>query len=209
MARISNDSWVAARAAWESDPTMTMGKLADAIGVAKQSVHKRMKKDEAAGNPWQKRVSMAEVAERAQAMADKQQRVMTSEVVDGAKTQSAPGKVTAGDASVNQKKIARGPDDASPSGNAVSTASIGLPDPVAQRAEIIGKHRREWGIPRGLVSEAVGGRNFDKAKLAKITSETLQIIQKGERTAWGLDALDPDAKPPVVIIERSGAEAKK
>lgn len=205
MARITEDSWIAARQAWETTPTMTATGLGEALGVSRQAVLKRMRKDEAAGKPWEKRVTMAEVAERAQALADKQQAAEVPEVAEVA--QSSPDGSSVTPAS-NQKKIAR---EAQAAGAAQPPAATTptFPDPVAQRAEVIAKHRREWGIPRGLVSEAVGSRNFDKAKLAKITSETLQIIQKGERTAWGLDSLDPDDKPAVVIVERSGAEVKK
>jgi len=55
------------------------------------------------------------------------------------------------------------------------------------RADVLSRHRKEWQIPRVLSQEAVRDRNFERAKLAKITAETLKIVQEGERKAWGLD----------------------
>jgi hypothetical protein len=189
--RLSADEWAAARGAWEADPSMTMGKLADAVGISKQSVHGRMKKDEAAGDPWAKRQTMADIAAQASKVADRDNRIVLVPEI------AAPPP---------------GPDEPDPGVSLKKTegqAPLGLPDPVSQRAEVISRHRREWGIVRGLFGEAVKSRDFEKAKLAKIGSETMSIMHKGERTAWGLDSLDPDDKPPVVIIERTGAEVKK
>ena len=69
---------------------------------------------------------------------------------------------------------------------------------VELRAKVLERHRKEWSVPRGLVSEAVASRDVNKAKLAKITSETLKIIQDAERKAWGVDS-GPDSKIQVVI----------
>ena len=71
---------------------------------------------------------------------------------------------------------------------------------VDQRAQVLDRHRREWAAPRKLSYEAVQNRDFERAKLAKITAETLKLIQDGERKAWGLEGADPDQ--PVFVIER-------
>lgn len=71
---------------------------------------------------------------------------------------------------------------------------------VDQRAQVIDRHRREWAAPRKLSYEAVQARDFEKAKLAKITAETLQIIQANERKAWGIEQGDGDSN--VFVIER-------
>lgn len=71
---------------------------------------------------------------------------------------------------------------------------------IDQRAQLIDRHRREWAAPRKLAYEAMQSRDFEKAKLAKISSETLQIIQANERKAWGVLAGDEDK--PILIIER-------
>lgn len=181
--RLSADEWVAARLAWESDPSLTAARLAEAVGISKQAVSVRIKRDAEAGNPWVKKVTQAEIAERAQVMADR---------VKQDPQPSAP-KVDAVDSSVNQKEM-----------GTHERVPTGVPDPVAERAAVIARHRKEWAAPRGLSYGAMKAKDFEQAKLAKISSETLSIIQKGERAAWGLDAADP-ADKPVVIIERSGA----
>jgi len=68
------------------------------------------------------------------------------------------------------------------------------------RAQLLARHRKEWQIPRVLSAEAVKDRNFEKAKLAKITAETLKILQDGERKAWGLDNGEAST---TVVIERN------
>ena len=173
--RLSADEWAAARVAWESDPTMTLGKLAEALGIAKQSVHYRMKADEKKGNPWEKKQTLSDIAARAQRIADRQSKI--SDDSDGG---------------VSQKK------DATADPPPMPTADT----PVDQRADVIARHRREWSMVKALSGEAIKSRDFERAKLAKITSETVKIWQDGERKAWGLDAIDTE-KPPVVVIERS------
>ena len=71
---------------------------------------------------------------------------------------------------------------------------------VDLRAQVLDRHRKEWAAPRQLSYEAVKARDFEKAKLAKITSETLKIIQDGERKAWGLDVAAE--KAVTVVVER-------
>lgn len=76
---------------------------------------------------------------------------------------------------------------------------------VEMRAAVLDRHRSEWNAPRKLSYEAVQGRDFEKAKLAKITAETLMLIQSGERKAWGMDAKDPNPKEDengFIVIER-------
>lgn len=77
---------------------------------------------------------------------------------------------------------------------------------VGIRAAVLDRHRREWSAPRKLAYESITKRDFDLAKLAKITAETLQIVQVGECRAFGLDhgsrGLDGGT---VVMIERDGA----
>lgn len=59
-----------------------------------------------------------------------------------------------------------------------------------KRVAVIERHKTEWDDHKGLVSSAVAERDFDAAKLAKITAETIAIRQAGERKAWGLDAAE-------------------
>lgn len=79
------------------------------------------------------------------------------------------------------------------------------------RAQVLDRHRKEWSAPRKIAYEAIqqGQRGdvpgaFERAKLAKITSETLTLIQAGECRAYGInhDARSADART-VVVVERN------
>lgn len=63
------------------------------------------------------------------------------------------------------------------------------------KASVIMRHKKEWDDQEALAREAVEKRDFDLAKLAKITAETIKIRQEGERKAWGIrEALEDTAK---------------
>lgn len=53
-------------------------------------------------------------------------------------------------------------------------------------AAVMIRHKAEWERHQALIDEALEAGDFDKAKLAKITAETLKIRQEGERKAWGI-----------------------
>jgi hypothetical protein len=75
-------------------------------------------------------------------------------------------------------------------------------------AGVVERHQREWDRIGQLQDEALADRHEDpegsfvKAKLAKISAETLAIKQTGERKAHGLDKEDTT---PTIVIERSTA----
>ena len=54
-------------------------------------------------------------------------------------------------------------------------------------AAVIQRHKSEWERHWRIVEEALESGDFEAAKLAKITAETLRLRQDGERRAWGLD----------------------
>ena len=64
---------------------------------------------------------------------------------------------------------------------------------VDLRTELLGRHRKEWDEVRRLfyrsVKEAENSFGFETAKFAKISAETIELIQRGETRAWGLDGL--------------------
>lgn len=72
---------------------------------------------------------------------------------------------------------------------------------VDERAAVLAKHRGEGQIIRGLVAEAVRGRDGAKARLAVGVARALKLAHDLERKAWGLDLGE---LPPgtVVVIER-------
>lgn len=55
-----------------------------------------------------------------------------------------------------------------------------------QKAAVIERHRQEWEEQERLSKQAIVNADFEMAKLAKITAETLKIRQEGERKAWGI-----------------------
>ena len=54
------------------------------------------------------------------------------------------------------------------------------------KAAVITRHQQEWDRHQALIDEALSEGSFDKAKLAKITAETIKIRQEAERKAWGI-----------------------
>lgn len=175
---IPEKRWVAARALYEGTPGMTMAKLAEKTGLGKSSLERKANEQ-----GWKKNFVMGQMTEEAQKAAD-----MFAQKVD----EFGP-EITAEE----KQKIAT---------EVVHQVAVDV------RAEVLDRHRREWAIPRKLSQEAVllrdlkPGEAFDRAKMAKITAETLKILQDGERKAWGLDVGE---LPPgdVLVIERVGAKA--
>uniref|UniRef100_A0AAU6W203 Uncharacterized protein n=1 Tax=Pseudomonas phage Touem01 TaxID=3138548 RepID=A0AAU6W203_9VIRU len=79
-----------------------------------------------------------------------------------------------------------------------------IADPLpAEREALLTRHKSEWSTPRGMAAEAVKLREsnpakaFERAKMAKITAESLTLIQAGERRAHGIDK--PDGTHTVVL----------
>lgn len=100
-------------------------------------------------------------------------------------------------------KVAEYGDEISADQKAAAVAETVQDTAVLERAKVLDRHRREWAAPRKLSYEAVQNRDFERAKLAKITAETLKIIQESERRCWGLDQpAEADSKNTVVVIER-------
>ena len=54
------------------------------------------------------------------------------------------------------------------------------------KADVIRRHKTEWEQHKVIMDEALANGDFNAAKLAKITAETLKIRQDGERRAWGI-----------------------
>lgn len=74
---------------------------------------------------------------------------------------------------------------------------------VDMRAQLLDRHRREWGAVRKLVYETVKSKTYgDHAKLAKISAETLKLIQEGERKAWGIKDVEDEGKGVTIVVER-------
>lgn len=178
MARLKESEWQEVRAEWEVSPQQGLTWLTKAGGgrwnVTEEAIRRRRLKEE-----WQKRGTLASVAEKAQMAADRA---------------SVGGEVggQVGD-QVGQEEAEK---------TAAERSAVVEDAAVRLRASLLERHRSEWNMARKIAYEAVQARDFDKAKLAKITTETLRNIQDGERKAWGLDAGEVGDK--VVVIERGG-----
>lgn len=171
-----DDRFAAARALYEGTPGMTMRNLAEQTGMGKSTLERRANLE-----GWKKNfpgLTVGEMTEAAQRAAN----------LFNTKIDELGPEVTAEDRELVVQEV---------------THEIA----VDARAIVLDRHRKEWAAPRAMSVEAVNLRNTDpdkafaRAKMAKITSETLKIIQDGERKAWGLDLgeLPPGS---VVVIER-------
>ena len=68
------------------------------------------------------------------------------------------------------------------------------------KAAVILRHKTEWERHQVLIDEALAESNFERAKLAKITAETLKIRQEGERRAWSItDKVETDLSGAMLI----------
>ena len=82
---------------------------------------------------------------------------------------------------------------------------LAVQEAVNVRANVLDRHRKEWGAPRKLIYEAVQKRDLELAKLAKIAGETLQIVQAGECRSYGLDHASRAADGgTVIVVQREG-----
>jgi hypothetical protein len=68
-----------------------------------------------------------------------------------------------------------------------------------KKAAVIARHKQEWADHQKWIDEALANGDFNAAKLAKITAETIRIRQDGERRAWGI--VDTDVRPQAEKIK--------
>jgi hypothetical protein len=77
--------------------------------------------------------------------------------------------------------------------------AIAMEQAIVERKRVLERHREETNLPRKLAYQAVQSNNFETAKLAKISSETLRNVQDMERKAWGIDKGQSENNITVVI----------
>jgi hypothetical protein len=102
-------------------------------------------------------------------------------------------------------RIAKAVEQAGPSEEEQQAAAHAarIEEAVDERAKVLTKHRSEWNVVRALAGEAVRSRDPSKAKLAVDVGRALELAQRGERRAWGLDVFPADQPQGVtVVIER-------
>lgn len=80
-------------------------------------------------------------------------------------------------------------------------------DAVDLRADVIEKHREEWGEHRTTfpMSGMLGEDGLGVARVAKTVAEAIKIRQEGERKAWGLDAIAEDNSSGVATLDELDA----
>jgi len=173
--------WLRARTLWEADPTLTQAALARMLNVSKVQVTKHVK---AQGWKKLKEQQGAEQVVRQRAYSRADERVAEAEQMEAAISAPPPEHP-------NAPAIPPPP------------ASAMVDTAVEMRAKILERHRRELDGARARVYKALKIQDvkdaFDEAKVAKITSETLKIIQDAERKAWGLDN---EAKPVKLVYDK-------
>lgn len=91
--------------------------------------------------------------------------------------------------------------DASEEAKQAAVDAVRIEAAVDERAAVLARHRTEWVAVRALAVEAVRGRDSSKARLAVDVGKAIDLCQRGERRAWGLDDSNPMAGA-VVVIDR-------
>ncbi|HEX7641986.1 MAG TPA: hypothetical protein VF472_07190 [Burkholderiaceae bacterium] len=191
-------NWAIARARWEGEPRCSYADVADFLGISKQAVGKRAVKE-----GWTKKLNLPAIAGRAHAIADKS---IAREVMDAS---TSPGVVD--DQPLHSAAVS--PERPIPGTNpgTIPDSKNATPEMLAQavedaavdaRAQILKRHRTEWVAPRNQIYKALKSTDIEQAKLAKITAETLKLIQDGERKAWGLDTGEMEQGQVRIVIER-------
>jgi hypothetical protein len=180
--------WGIARARWESEPRCTFVDIAEFLKVSKQAVAKHANQQ-----GWVKKLDMIALAERAHVAAD-------AKIASEGMTVSNPA-LTVGDAAADLPTVTT-VIPASGSANPDTMARAVEDAAVDARAQILKRHRTEWAAARSQIYKALKTGDNDGAKLAKLTGETLKLIQDGERKAWGLDNGESEAGSMRIIVER-------
>jgi hypothetical protein len=176
MARLTSAQWLSLRAQWESSPNSGLAWLTCA-----------------GGGPW----PVSTEAIRKRRLAEGWTKIPTT--LSSVRTEHHAAHHPAA-----ERPSAGGgsevgcwheiPHRGAPAGPEHPTSAI--PDNVEQseadvRDKLLKRHREEWRLARKLVydaaQEAARASGLAKARFAKILAETLRIVQRAEREAYGLD----------------------
>lgn len=193
-----------ARLVYEGTHGMTTAALSKVSGFAKAVLRRQSRVDD-----WTKVVNKGQTPEAAAAQARLE--AYQAEMAKNAEQLAAAADLSRdpaeGVAQEPPEPAARHDEVISGPPVEIQTAAEAVAAADKVREAVLERHRKEWSAPRGLSAEALRLRDsepmkaFERAKLAKITAETLKLIQDGERQALGLDTKD-NPKGHVVVIER-------
>jgi len=192
MATLTNQQWCEIRVLWEVSPRQGLAWLTKKHGgpfeISEEAIRRRRLRE-----GWRKPDNLNALASRAYLLAD--QEPMKQPDIPEIDSELANGQhVATGQLGFDQpKKDALG----------YLKEWATLPDHlvVDHNADLLELHRGEWESVRALAFEAIRQRNFETAKLAKISSEILRNVQDGERKAYGLDSTDPSSR--IIVIDRN------
>jgi hypothetical protein len=205
--RLSAKEWKQARALWENDGTLSLGDVASRFGTTKTTLHSRIKR-----HGWERsEEGEAAIRRRAQERADAETLTKNNKAYEdvikntSAKAQKAEAERDALAAQLAEAKASEKHAVSELQTRADQEETQSITESVREersqvRGEVLSRHRQEAALPRRLAYEAVKSHDFEKAKLAKITSETILNIHKIERQAYGLDT---DEQPRTIVIERT------
>jgi hypothetical protein len=182
-ARLPDSVWASIRTVWEYDPdepsyTVAAERAGQKHGFSPPkngSISKHLKSDAKKGDPWERRGSLSGINSAAHRKADHTSTNSSTENDNNQDVTAEDGNDGNG-SSTKKEQAAR-----------IESENL--------RADLISRHRQEWNVSRVLLNEAIADRKgntkeaFEKAKLAKISTEIIKIRQDGERKAWGLDDL--------------------
>lgn len=191
----------AARDLYEGTHGMTFNALVDITGFSKQVLRRQAKAE-----GWRKIVNKGETDE-ALAAFDLFRKYREEQERLAAQASAAAEAEPVPDEDPQDPEAEQVTPETAQQNVSVQTASEVKAIADNALSEMLERHLREWMIPRSLSAEAVRNRrsdparSFETAKLAKITAETLQIVQNGERKAAGLDGKDQE-KGHTVVIDR-------
>lgn len=168
----------AARALYETTPDIKFPDIASQIGAPVEEVRAWWREDGANGDPWQIARSWTNTPVGAARKAEELAPLLSE-------THAA--------AEAEARAVLNIPE---------STDVTVIDDP---HKELRRRHQQEWLAPRTLAYQAMKlgqkGRveeAFTLAKLAKISAETLTIIQSGEGRAHGMKSAEGDGAPIVI-----------
>lgn len=183
--------WVLARARWEAEPQLTFSDVAVLLGISKQAVAKHAQRF-----GWRQRLDMPTLIAKAHAKADEETVGTMAHDADGSHAETpqvvAPRPISP---ALSRPVL---PADAPPEQAHQITSDAA----IDARAELLTRHRREWGAVRNLAYTAIKSKDLMEARTAKTVAEAVKTLQDGERKAWGLDSGDDG--PVKVTVIRGG-----
>ena len=195
--------WAHVRRLWETTPRMTYGDVGRLLGVSRQAAAQRGAKE-----GWVKEADLSAISRKAHAQADAGSPAPAGLHAPKDAVVASSLQQLRSDPKFRQQLQDELRQAARQAADEVVKQQVEAAEKTAVelRAKLLESHRKEWMSVRAIVWDAINRRDFERAKLGKITSEAMRIIQKGERKAWGLDLDEKDkaapGEPTRLVIER-------